>query len=175
MRKVKVDRIIRPDDTPDVPYQYRKKYSFHPGDGRIFHYGSERTAKAAVAKYNRAINLAMVEMNDLLVELYALYRSNWFYFDGAHTQAGRDCRDLIELIEQLLSRSNKGAGSSSHFSIAAIDKCVSAGIKICEIIIKLQSSRSNYYELRLIQTKSARLQNVSERLNKEIEELTLLR
>lgn len=160
MRKIKVDAIKRPDDKPDQPYKYRKKYSFHTGDGSILFFGSERSAKAFQAQYNRSLNLIITELNEIYISVFELYRSNWFYLN-----TGKLTR-LIFSIDDLLDRACKNAGSGTpHYAVSAIRGCIKTCEQICSTLLELQAARSNGYEMRKAQTIIARLHYVSERSN----------
>lgn len=164
MRKIKVGKVGEKLTGAETVYQFKKNYQVHPGDGSILLFRNKKKALKHLAEMNRELNLIMAEMNEILVELYRMYRSSWFYLDGKHVLENSRIQDRIRGIEKSLDMASKNvAGGSPHHLRSFLSLCFDNGDQICSSILRHQTGRSNYYEVRLCQNMASRIKALRDR------------
>lgn len=170
MRKIRVGRITPPNDNPIVDYKYRKNYSVALGDGQIIFFSSKKKANAFLSDYNKKLNLILIDLNDIYIQVFQLYRISYFYFDHSKRMQGNSAAKLISEIDTLIHKALLNLGSGTpHYTLSYINGIISSCIKLCGIIEQLHQKRVSYYEIRMAQTINGRLHYVSDRLKMTLE------
>ncbi len=177
MRRVKLTRVDPPDKTSIRTKLRAYGVSFAPG----YHikYKNLKHAKADLATFSALINEAMSESNILLVDLFALYRSAWFYFEDkprgkVYTRTEDKLRtaivEVIESMDKLAGPYVRSFGTFGAYKMACESlEGLADGFTILE---KFFSIRSDWSRVNQCQAQKKRARDYLDRLDSFLNGLT---
>jgi hypothetical protein len=160
-------RSMAPPAEPDGPITARRMYTVHLGNGRVQHFTSERNALAFQADASRFITDQMHEVNLLLADCFAAYRTAWPMLHGKdHLPTAAACRLHLQTATDLLDRSVTHTSGPNGYAFAwrFVGGAAAELGKMCQVLQLKFAARSWYVEVRRLRSLHHRANMVADDL-----------
>jgi hypothetical protein len=155
MKKIEFKNIISPDGRSLKIDENRWRILI--GSKTEISFKNQKHAIAFQVKINEELNDTLFTYNDISIELYRHYRTNWFYFNINPDQSGneRKIRQAFSEIERLMER--VVAEYEQYRIMANIAHLTEYLIIIAKSLQSLQRHRECYAEVRSLELTISRI------------------
>lgn len=163
MKKIEFKNIIPPDGHSIKIDENRWRVII--GSKTEISFKNQKNAISFQIRINEELNDALVIYNDISIELYRHYKTNWFYFNMNSHQADNEKRirqsfsDLERLMDKIVIEWNDGR------IVAQIGNIAESLITIAKCMQALQRHRESFAEVRSLELVVTRIKRTQETID----------
>ena len=163
MKRIEFKNIIPPDGRSLKIDENRWRVSL--GSKTEISFKNQKHAIAFQTRINEELNDALVIYNDISIELYRHYKTNWFYFNLNQDQAGNEnkIRQGFSEVERLMG---KVVIEYEQYRILSNIVSITEYLRIiAKSLQSLQRHRESYAEVRSLELIVSRINNCFETID----------
>lgn len=165
MKQINLSQIGQPNKKH--PYLEHRLYRVSLGNGYVFKSKSVIKARAFLAQTNKFLNLQLHTINRLYIEVFRIYRANWFYlennFEDLETLAIKSFKNIDDRFNLIIKRGDWTNGN--HYVFNHLLSVTDTMHELCVAFSKLQYKKSNMPEYYAILSVINDLEIITKKIN----------